>query len=178
MSHRTNVEWMGTSVETLADLLPPSTKAVIVGVNPAPTSVAAGHYYQGQLGQRLWQRLQRCELLSLAAGQWEDDAAVAAGFGFTDVVKRPTASAGALHPGEREHGAAILREKLEQLRPNAVIFTFKDAAQALLGRVEGFGWMTGATIAGADVFVMPGPYEARVNVDPALASLAASRPLG
>jgi hypothetical protein len=48
----------------------------------------------------------------------------------------------------------------------------------MIGRVRGFGWITGAEIAGAGVFVMPGPYEARTNVDLALASLAASRPLG
>ena len=178
MSHRTNVEWMGTRVDTLADLLPSSARAVVIGVNPAPISVEAGHYYQGQLGKRLWQRLERCGLLSPTAGQWEDDEAVTAGFGFTDIVKRPTSSAGGLHPREREHGAASLLEKLETLRPTAVIFTFKDAAQAMIGRVHGFGWITGATVAGAGVFVMPGPYEARVNVDLALASLAASRPLG
>jgi double-stranded uracil-DNA glycosylase len=108
VSHRTNIEWMGTRVDTLADLLPSSTRAVIIGVNPAPISVEAGHYYQGQLGQRLWQRLERCGLLIRTVGQWEDDDAVAAGFGFTDIVKRPTSSAGALHPGEREHGAASL----------------------------------------------------------------------
>ena len=120
MSHRTNVEWMGTRVDTLADLLPSSARAVIIGVNPAPISVEAGHYYQGQLGQRLWQRLERCGLLTPTAGHWEDDEAVAAGFGFTDIVKRPTSSAGGLHPGEREHGAAALLEKLETLRPSAV----------------------------------------------------------
>ena len=178
MSHRTNIEWMGAPVDTLADLLPPSTRTVIVGVNPAPPSVEAGHYYQGQLGQRLWQRLERCGLLSPTAGQWEDDAAVATGLGFTDIVKRPTSSAGGLHPGEREHGAALLLEKLETLRPTAVIFTFKDAAQTMIGPVGGFGWIAGATIADASVFVMPGPYEARANVDLALASLAAGRPPG
>ena len=175
MSHRTNIEWMGAPVDTLADLLPPSTRTVIVGVNPAPPSVEAGHYYQGQLGQRLWQRLERCGLLSLAADQWEDDAAVDAGFGFTDVVKRPTSSAGGLHRGEREHGAALLLEKLKTVGPAVVIFTFKDAAQAMIGPVRGFGWIPGAMIAGASVFVMPGPYEARANVDLAMTLLAARR---
>jgi TDG/mug DNA glycosylase family protein len=65
---------MGATVETVQDLLPESPRAVIVGVNPAPTSVQAGHYYQGQLGQRLWQRLTRSGLLSIAADQSEDDA--------------------------------------------------------------------------------------------------------
>lgn len=173
MSHRIRTDWMGATVETLEDLLPESPRAVIVGVNPAPASVQAGHYYQGQLGQRLWQRLTRCGLMAIAPGQWEDDAAVNAGYGLTDVVKRPTPSADALLPGEREHGAALLREKLCAVGPAAVIFTFKDAATAMVGPVRGFGWIDGLTLAGADVFVMPGPYEARPKVDQALAALAA-----
>lgn len=173
MSHRITTDWMGATVDTLADLLPESPRAVIIGVNPAPTSVQAGHYYQGQLGRRLWQRLTRSGLMTVPADQWEDDAAVSAGFGLTDVVKRPTPSADALIPGEREHGAALLREKLCAVGPAAIIFTFKDAAAAMVGPVRGFGWIDGCTLAGADVFVMPGPYEARPKVDEALAALAA-----
>jgi len=37
-------------VETL-DLLRPSLRAVCVGINPAPKSVAAGHYYQRLFGK-------------------------------------------------------------------------------------------------------------------------------
>lgn len=173
MSHQITVEWMGAAVDTLADLLPESPRAVIVGVNPAPSSVEAGHYYQGQLGQRLWQRLTRCGLLAIARGHWEDDVAVDAGFGLTDVVKRPTPSAEALLPGEREYGAALLREKLCAVSPAAVIFTFKDAATAMVGPVRGFGWIDGVALAGAEIFVMPGPYEPRPRVDAVLAQLAA-----
>jgi hypothetical protein len=34
---------MGEEVETLADLLRDGLRAVAVGINPAPKSVAAGH---------------------------------------------------------------------------------------------------------------------------------------
>jgi len=166
------MEWMGTSIDTLADLWPGTPLAVIVGVNPAPTSVEAGHYYQGQLGQRLWQRLRRCELMTGGSDRYEDDVAVAAGFGFTDVVKRPTRSANDVSPTEREYGAAVLLEKLGTRRPPVVIFTFKDAARAMLGPMPGYGWQPGTNLAGADVFVMPGPYEARARVDESIASLA------
>lgn len=38
-------EWMDAEVLTLADVWPESPRAMIVGLNPAPASVAAGHYY-------------------------------------------------------------------------------------------------------------------------------------
>ena len=41
--HRVTVEWRGEEIETLADLLRPGLRAVVVGINPAPKSVAAGH---------------------------------------------------------------------------------------------------------------------------------------
>jgi hypothetical protein len=44
MSHRVTEEWMGQQVETLEDLLRPGLRAVCIGINPAPTSVRAGHY--------------------------------------------------------------------------------------------------------------------------------------
>ena len=50
--HRDTEAWMGEKVVTLADLLRPGLQAVVVGINPSPVSVAAGHYYQGRSGQR------------------------------------------------------------------------------------------------------------------------------
>lgn len=164
---------MGEKVETLADLFPTPALAVCVGINPAPTSVAAGHYYQGRLGQRFWTRLRKAGLLPSDHEGFEDDAAVSAGLGFTDVVKRPTASAAELRRGELEHGAALLRAKIDQAGTSVVICTFKAAAEALVGRIAGYGWVEGRTVEGADLFVMPGPYEAAARVDVALASLAA-----
>jgi hypothetical protein len=55
--HRVTMDWLGQQVETLADLLRPGLRAICVGINPSPVSVAAGHYYQGQIGRRFWQRL-------------------------------------------------------------------------------------------------------------------------
>jgi TDG/mug DNA glycosylase family protein len=60
-------EWMGEAVETLADLLEPGLRAVCVGINPAPVSVRAGHYYQSRLGQAFLARLKSARLLSIDA---------------------------------------------------------------------------------------------------------------
>jgi TDG/mug DNA glycosylase family protein len=48
---------MGERIETLEDLLRLGLRAVCVGINPAPPSVKAGHYYQGRRGQAFWTRL-------------------------------------------------------------------------------------------------------------------------
>jgi len=59
---------MGKQVETLEDLLRPGLRAICVGINPAPTSVRAGHYYQGRLGQGFYERLRKAGLLPRSSG--------------------------------------------------------------------------------------------------------------
>lgn len=161
--HRVTETWMGEQAETLADLLRPGLRAVVVGINPSPVSVAAGHYYQGQLGQRFYRRLHDAGVIDLSAGGFEDDVAFATGIGFTDVVKRPTSRAAGLRAGELEHGRKLLETKLTALAVPKVLFTFKASAEALLGRLAGPGLQTGRRVADAEVFVMPGPM-ARTDV--------------
>jgi TDG/mug DNA glycosylase family protein len=98
VGHQATVSWMGSSESTLADLWPPHPRAVIVGLNPTPRSVAAGHYYQGRFGQRQLGRYAGL-FKRPAEGSHIDDEALAAGIGFTDIVKRPSR-------GERDVSAA------------------------------------------------------------------------
>lgn len=168
--HRVLMEWMGDEVETLDDLLRPGLRAVVVGINPAPVSVAAGHYWQGNTGKTLWRRLQQVGLMPDEWNGFEDDAAFEAGVGFTDVVKRPTKGASEVRPDELHEGRAILEEKLTEANVPLVIFVFKAAAEALLGSFDGNGFV-GRRLGGADVFVMPGPYAKREQAEAVLETL-------
>jgi double-stranded uracil-DNA glycosylase len=169
--HRITVDWLGEKVETLADLLRPGLRAVCVGINPSPVSVTAGHYYQGRIGRRLWQRLQQAGVIEAAGTGQEDGAAFLSGIGFTDIVKRPTPRADAISATEFEYGRKLLTERLRIYTPALLIFTFKKAATALFGRFEGHGYRPEFEFAGAKVFVMPGPYERSDHVAAALEEL-------
>lgn len=169
--HRVTMDWLGEQVETLADLLRPGLRAVCVGINPSPVSVSAGHYYQGQLGRRFWQRLQRAGVIEATGTGREDDAAFLGGIGFTDIVKRPTARAGAISAAEFAQGRELLAEKLRRYRPALLIFTFKKTATSLFGPFKGHGHRPELELGGAEVFVMPGPYERADRVAAALEQL-------
>jgi hypothetical protein len=79
------------------------------------------------------------------------------GYGFTDLVRRPTASAKYLSKAEKREGASELIGRLNEIgdRP-PVVFHFKDAwdfaAEPLIK-------------AGYSVFKMPGPYAKKEVVD-------------
>jgi TDG/mug DNA glycosylase family protein len=171
VSHRVTEDWMGKQVETLEDLLRPGLRAICVGINPAPTSISAGHYYQGRLGQGFYERLRRAGLLPRSPG-WEDDLAFEHGIGFTDIVKRPTGKAAEVRLAEVEYGRGLLREKVEGAAPRLVIFTFKKTAEVLFGPIAGNGLILGRELGGAPIFVMPGPYAASAEVDQRLRQLA------
>jgi TDG/mug DNA glycosylase family protein len=129
---------------------------LLVGINPAPVSVAARHYYQGRLGQRLWRRLARVGLLHEATPGAEDEAFAAAGHGLTDLVKRPTPSSDLLSSHELEEGADALREKIRAWRPGLVLFAFRPPAERLLGRLVSPGHC--GEIEGVPAFLLSGPY--------------------
>jgi len=170
VGHRARTRWLGKWIWTLEDVIPPDPLAVCVGVNPAPLSVAVGHYYQGDLGKRFYERLRWVGLLPTEPG-WEDDAGASAGVGFTNIVKRPTARAEDVHQDDYEFGRALLVKKLAEVRPRLVIFTFKRAAEKFFGNIEGNGFVRGLVIGSARVFVMPRPMEERQRAERTLRSL-------
>lgn len=171
IGHQTQVTVDGELVLTLADLWPERCKAVIVGVNPAPRSVAAGHYYQGPAGRRAMSRLRAAGMLPPDGGGFADDEAVAAEIGFTDVVKRPTRRATDLTGRELEDGRARLRAELEVRRVPLIVCVFKPAAEALLDRAAAPGFQP-SDFADSRVFRLPGPYAPSAETQGVMAQLA------
>jgi TDG/mug DNA glycosylase family protein len=171
--HRVTMEWMGEKIVTLEDLLRPALRVLCIGINPALTSVERGHYYQGRSGQSFLARLRAVDLLPAYDGRWEDDVAFELAIGQTDVVKRPTAKAEAIGAAEFAYGKRVLGDRLDGVQARLVIFTFKEAAKKLFGGFEGHGFISGFTLCGGEIFVMPGPYERRDVADRSLSELRA-----
>jgi TDG/mug DNA glycosylase family protein len=168
--HRATLILDGLPVETLADLPPEPGRLLFVGLNPSPVSVAAGHYHQGQLGRRFWQRLVTATILPAGTSPEEgDDALVGAGHGITDLLKLPSARDDADDATLRA-GVGPLWQKIAVWRPAAVVFVYKRAAEACAGHPlpESWGHVEGLAMAARPCFLMPGPYASRLDVDEGL----------
>src|SRR5258708_13147090 len=119
----------GVPPQTLPDLLRDGLEVVFVGINPGLYSATQGHYFARRTN-RFWPAFSRSVLsrkarlgLNLSMLGPEHDAALLAyGFGFTDVVKRPTGNAAELAPDEFAAGAPLLLDNLAQHRPRVACF--------------------------------------------------------
>lgn len=167
--------WMGSEYLTLRDVIPERPRAMIVGLNPSPVSVEAGHYYQGPVGQRQLHRLANAGLFHVEAGaRVFEEAALAASIGFTDIVKRPTSRETGLMPGELTHGRDLLIQKLADLDVPLVVCVFRHPVEALLEiRKSSPGMQRARTSWGASVFRMPGPYDKTDTAAAVLSELTA-----
>lgn len=145
-----------TSQPTLADIPPAPGGVLLIGINPALVSVAAGHYYQGKIGHRLWRRLERLGLLPDAVPGREDEAFARAGHGLTDLVKRATRSSTDLTSAELDAGVEDLRRKIREWQPGLVLFAFKEPARRLFGPAVRPGRI--GDVEGAPAFLLSGPY--------------------
>lgn len=83
IGYQAREDWMGKEVLTLADVWPQVPRAMIVGLSPAPSSVAAGHYYQGQVGQGQLRKLASAGVFRATSGRFFEDAALSSGVGST-----------------------------------------------------------------------------------------------
>ncbi|ADX75209.1 hypothetical protein Asphe3_41440 (plasmid) [Pseudarthrobacter phenanthrenivorans Sphe3] len=145
---------------TLADLWPTEhVIAAVVGLNPAPKSVEAGHYYQGPAGRRQLLRLAEVGLFDPADAPFLDDAAVQCGIAFTDIVKVPSLGEKQVKAERIREGLPLLEASLAARKVPLVIGVFRHPVQALLGlRKSKPGLQEKTTSWGARVFRMPGPY--------------------
>jgi TDG/mug DNA glycosylase family protein len=147
-----------TPESTLADIPPKPGGVLLVGINPAPISVAAGHYYQGPIGRRLWRRLERLGLLRDPVPGHEDEAFARLGHGLTDLVKRPTRSSADLSNVELDAGVEELRRKVREWRPGLILFAFKTPATRFFGSDARPGALD--TLEDFPAFLLTGPYAA------------------
>jgi double-stranded uracil-DNA glycosylase len=172
--HQTRIEWMGGPVLTLEDIWPEHPRAMIVGLNPAPASVELGHYYQGRSGQRQLLRLADAGLFPRPeiGSTYFESAALQAGVGFTDVVKRPTRGEKDVSARETEFGRAALNSELETRGVALVVCVFRHPVTALLGASGTPGFQARTTGWGARVFRMPGPFAAAAEVNDVMAELS------
>jgi TDG/mug DNA glycosylase family protein len=135
---------------TLPDYLGARLRLLVCGLNPSPYSAETGVPF-GRPGNRFWPA-------ALAAGLVEKDrdpfAALACGIGFTDLVKRPTPTAGELARDDYRRGLQRVRALAREWRPRAVCFVGLEGWRRVVDPRARPGWVAGGFEARA-AYLMP-----------------------
>ncbi len=145
----------------LPDLLRSGLDLVFVGINPGVTSSRAGHYF-ATATNRFWPAVNAAGIFDPPLDHGRDHEALDQGIGFTDIVKRPTASASQLRAADFREGAAALKERLLDADPALVCFNGVTAYRNYLKYAEQVGerpslGLQPRRIGDAEVFVVPSP---------------------
>jgi TDG/mug DNA glycosylase family protein len=123
-------------MRTLPDYLAPGLRLLSIGLNPSVPSIAAGYYFANPRN-RFWQALNGSRLLD-APLQPGTDAMQCLfndyGFGFTDLVKRPSRGSAELRAADYKAGAQRLQSVLENCQPAIAWFHGKVAYKQFLRR--------------------------------------------
>ena len=159
---------------TLPDLLREDLDVAFVSINPSIYSVERGHYF-ARKSNKFWPCISRSELTREARealaverlGPENDRTLLDFGIGFTDLVKRPTARAADLGPGEFAAGVQSLLEKIGRYRPRVACFHGVTGYRHVHERLVGEGDVTlgpqGLQIGATRLFVVPNPSGANAH---------------
>jgi TDG/mug DNA glycosylase family protein len=142
-------------LEPLPDLMIPGLKILFTGYNPSILSSKTGHHY-AHPNNRFWKVLYLSGLTPRQLPPQEDQTLLAQGYGFTNIVSRPTQSAHDITREEYEEGRILLLEKVSFFRPQVVCFVGKKVYEQYAARhnIE-WGFQSQSVVDGVKDFVAP-----------------------
>lgn len=111
-------------MKEIPDHLQTGLSIVFIGFNPSLKSGEVGHHYANPRNN-FWRILQRSGLTPRLYTAAEDHELLELGYGFTNIVARPTRAADEITREEYKQGRQILRDKLALYRPQVACFVGK-----------------------------------------------------
>lgn len=116
-------------MEEVPDHLENGLQIVFIGFNPSIRSGELGHHYANPRNN-FWRILQQSGLTPRLYEAAEDGGLLKLGYGFTNIVARPTVGAEDITREEYTAGREQLRGKLEQYRPQIACFVGKGSTRS------------------------------------------------
>ena len=139
----------------IPDIIREDLKILFVGFNPSIRSGETGHHYANP-NNRFWKILFEAGLTPRKYNPDEDETLLADGYGFTNIVARPTKAADEITKEEYQDGKIELRRKIETFSPQVVCFVGKGVYLQYSGRKSApWGKQEDSIVPGTIDFVAP-----------------------
>ena len=120
-------------MQPIPDHLRPGLDVIFIGYNPSIRSSKVGHHY-AHPSNRFWKAIHLAGFTPRLYRSDEGDTLLDLGYGFTNIVARPTRTAAEITAEEYTEGRRILREKLAFYQPKAACFVGKGVYEKYSGR--------------------------------------------
>lgn len=140
----------------IPDHLSLDMQLLFVGFNPSLRSSETGHHYANP-HNRFWRLLYAAGLTERVHLPEEDGELMEwYGYGFTNIVARPTRTAAEITKAEYEQGREALKQKIENYRPKLTCFVGKGVYEQFSGRRNvSWGSQQPSVVQEAHEFVVP-----------------------
>lgn len=141
--------WNARPLVSLPDVVAPGVSVLVCGLNPSPSSAVDGVAY-AKPGNRFWPAALDA---GLVPADRDPSAALAAGVGFTDLVKRTTRRAAVLSETEFIEGHARVGRLIAWVRPSVVCVVGLQGWRSAVDARATAGWQR-EEWSGARVYLM------------------------
>ncbi|MDH6372013.1 mismatch-specific DNA-glycosylase [Paenibacillus sp. VTT E-133280] len=144
-------------MDEIPDHLDHGLQIVFIGFNPSIRSGEVGHHYANPRNN-FWRILHNSGLTPRLYDASEDGELLKLGYGFTNIVARPTRGIDDITREEYNEGRELLRSKLALYRPQVACFVGKGVYTEFSRRKKaewGFQGNVSPTVDGVREFVAP-----------------------
>ncbi|WP_144462303.1 G/U mismatch-specific DNA glycosylase [Siminovitchia fortis] len=139
----------------IPDHLKKDLRILFIGFNPSIRSSETGHHYANPTN-RFWSILHQSGLTDRKFSPDEDASLLEYGYGFTNIVARPTRNAEEISSAEYKQGREELIRKISIYRPKIACFVGKGVYQQYSRRKDvAWGAQEGSVVPGVIDFVAP-----------------------
>lgn len=118
----------GSTMEGILDHIKEDLDLLFVGFNPSVRSGETGHHYANP-NNRFWRIIHEAGLTPRKYQPIEDHTLLELGYGFTNIVSRPTKAADEITKEEYIQGRKELKQKIKTFKPKVVCFVGKGVYQ-------------------------------------------------
>jgi double-stranded uracil-DNA glycosylase len=146
----------------IRDVVAPGLVVLFCGINPGLWSGATGHHF-ARPGNRFWPALHLSGFTPRLLAPHEKGELLALGLGITNVVRRTTATAEELSPGELVAGARRLTSLVRRQRPRILAVLGIGAYRTAFARPRATLGLQPDTIGATRLWVLPNPSGLNAN---------------
>jgi TDG/mug DNA glycosylase family protein len=147
---------------TVPDVIAPGLTVLFCGINPGLYTAWSGHHFAGP-GNRFWPTLHAAGFTDRRLRPDEERELLARGYGVTNVVARPTATAAELAPEEYVAGGRLLERRVRRYAPRVLAVLGVGAYRTAFARPRAALGEQPERLGGARVWVLPNPSGLNAN---------------